>query len=85
MAMLLIPAIFLFAISMALLCLGIMGVVLMIVLRILTGILWVAVKILEHRNVESEILSTVEDDELPMRDVTPRLKAINGPRAARGN
>lgn len=55
MAMLLIPAIFLFGISLALFCLVIIGVVLMVVLRILAGVLWVVIKLIERRKTEPEI------------------------------
>ena len=69
--MMLILALFGFSISMGLLCLGIMGALLTLVLRISTAILWVAVKILEHR--EPEILIVVgEERPTIMRDVTPR-------------
>jgi hypothetical protein len=46
MALLLIPALFLFGVSIVLLCLGIVGAILTVALRILTAVLWVAVKIL---------------------------------------
>jgi hypothetical protein len=83
--LLLIPAVFLFGVSLALMGLGIMGAILTVVLRIIAGVLWVAIKIVEHRKAEPEILIIIEDDEPPMRDITPRPKAINAPRAARGN
>ena len=86
MVMLLIPAVFLFGIAIGLFFLAIIGVVLMLVLRILMGILWIAIKILEHRErrkAEPEILTIIEEEErpTPMKDVTPRqstrqLKAI---------
>ena len=62
--------------------LAIIGVILTLALRILTAILWVAVKILEHRSAEPEILIIIEEERpIPMRDATPRdstrqLKAI---------
>lgn len=81
MAVLLIPAAFLGIIAIALLCLAIAGAILTVVLRVLTGILWVTVKILEHRSAagalnaaprEPEILIIIEDGGRLMRDVTPR-------------
>ena len=68
MAFLLIPAVILFGVTITLLCLAIAGAALTLALRILTAILWVAIKILEHRKSEPEIIIV----ERPMRDVTPR-------------
>ena len=73
--MMLILALFLFDISIGLLCLGIMGAILTLALRILTAILWIAIKIIEHRNTEPEILIRIED-ERPMRDITPTVPKI---------
>jgi hypothetical protein len=81
MAVLLIPAVILFGISMVLLCLGIMGAILTVALQVFAGVLWVAIKIMERRSAsggpfgppsEPEILIVIEDDERPMRDVAPR-------------
>ena len=88
MAMLLIPAVFLFGVSMVLLCLAIAGMVLTLAFRVIAGVLWVAIKITEHRSAaEPEILIIIEDDErpIPMKDVTPRLKALNAPRPTQGD
>jgi hypothetical protein len=68
----LILALFLFGISLAIFFLAIMGAILTLVLRILTAILWVAIKIMEHRKAEPEILIIIEEEDRPMRDVTPR-------------
>lgn len=70
-----------FGITLGLLCLGIIGAILTIALRILTAILWVAIKILEHRKSEPEIFIIVE---CPMRDVTPR-NSTRASRAAQGD
>jgi hypothetical protein len=55
--MLLIPAAFLFVVSLALFCL--VGIVLMIVLKILAGVLWVIIKLIEHdsRNAANDFPS----------------------------
>jgi hypothetical protein len=86
--MVLILAVFLFGVSLCLLGLGIIGAILTVALRILAAILWVAVKILEHRSAVADdrehLITIIIDDERPMRDVTPRLKAINGPRPKQG-
>jgi hypothetical protein len=59
--------------------LAIIGAVLMIALRILAGVLWIAIKIVEHREAEPEIIIVIGEAELPMRDVTPRkLRAARG-------
>jgi hypothetical protein len=51
----------------------------MIALRILAGVLWIAIKIVEHREAEPEIIIVIGEAELPMRDVTPRkLRAARG-------
>ena len=58
-----------FAIAVGLFALGIIGAILTIVLRCLAGVLWVAVKILEHRAASAdgalEIEILIEDDEPP--------------------
>jgi hypothetical protein len=79
-AAMLMLALFLFVVALALLCVAIAGAVLSVVLRVLTAILWVIVKILERRS-EPDILIVVEQEECPrpMRDITPRRKAINAP------
>jgi hypothetical protein len=78
--LMLILALFGFGISMGLLCLGIMGAILTLVLRILTAILWIAVRILEHRKAEPEILIIVEEERpIPMRDITPTVPKIRAP------
>jgi hypothetical protein len=71
--MVLIIALFGFAIAIGLLCLAITGAILTVALGILTAILWVAVKILEHRKAAApEILIIVEaEHSMMMRDVTP--------------
>jgi hypothetical protein len=84
MALLLIPAAFLFVIALGLFVLAIVGVILMVVLRILTAILWIVIKILEHRKVEPEILIVVEEEHPMMRDVTPR-KTMQTARIAQGD
>jgi hypothetical protein len=76
--MMLIQALFGFGFAIALLCLAIAGAVLTVVLQVIAGVLWVAIKIC---NAEPEILIIIEDDERPMRDVTPRLKALNATQA----
>ena len=81
--MILILALFGFGISLGLFFLAIIGAVLTLALRTLTGILWIAVKLLEYRKAEPEITILIEDDEcLVMRDVTPRKATprINAPR-----
>ena len=73
MALLFMPALFFGAIAIALLGLAIICVALMIVLKVLSAILWVAIKITEHWSaIEPEIIIVIEDDPCPMRDVTPR-------------
>jgi hypothetical protein len=76
--MMLILALFLFGISIGLLCLGIMGAILMLVLHVLTAILWIVVRLLEHRTAASSVIEiSIEDDEYPvMRDVTPTVPKI---------
>jgi hypothetical protein len=63
--LMLILALFGFGISMGLLCLGIIGAILTVVLRILAGVLWVIIKLIEHRKTEPEILIIIEEDEPP--------------------
>jgi hypothetical protein len=70
--LMLILAVFGFGISLGslgLFFLAIMGAVLTLALRILTAILWVAIKIIEHRSAEPEILIVISEEERPMRDV----------------
>jgi hypothetical protein len=84
----LILALFLFGTAIALFGLAVIGTVLMVVLRFLTAFLWVAVKIVEHRQsqvlqnatpAEPEILIVVEEAERPMRDITPTVSKIRAP------
>jgi hypothetical protein len=78
MALLFIPALFFGVIAAGLFVLAIIGVVLMIALKVLSAILWVAIKIVERRSAEPdnadefEITITIEADEPSMRDITPR-------------
>ena len=81
--MMLILALVGFAIALGLFGMAMIGMALMVALRVVTAILWVAIKITERRTSEPEILIRIEDDERPvMRDVTPRPKAINSSRGA---
>jgi hypothetical protein len=71
--MLLIPVMFLFVVALALLCLAIAGVVLSVVLRVLTAVLWIIIKVLEHRSATPPVIEIIiGDQDRPMRDVTPR-------------
>ena len=66
-------ALFGFAIALGLFGLAIMGAILTVALGILTAILWIAIKIIEHRNAEPEILIVIER---PMRAITPTVPKI---------
>jgi hypothetical protein len=82
MALLLIPAMFLF-VALALLCLAtlaVAGAVLSVVLRILTAVLWIIVEVLEHRSAVSPAIEIItEDQDRPMRDITPTVSKIRAP------
>jgi len=72
-------------ISMGVLCLGhYRARSLTVVLRVMAAMLWVAIKILEHRSAsadrEPRLIIEIEDDR-PMRDITPLHKVIDGPGA----
>jgi uncharacterized membrane protein len=75
--LMLILALFGFVIAIALLCLAIAGAVLTVALQVIAGVLWVAIKIVEHRSAAAPTM--VIEDERTMRDVTRkamrRLKA----------
>jgi hypothetical protein len=80
--MVLIIALFGFVIGIGLLFLAMLGAILTVALRILTAILWVAVKVLERREArkaEPEILIVLEDEPRPMRDVTPTVRRLRAP------
>ena len=66
-------ALFGFAIALGLFCLAMIGAVLTLALRVLGAVLWIIVKVVEHRSATSPVIEIIiEDQDRPMRDVTSR-------------
>jgi positive regulator of sigma E activity len=69
-----------FLFAMLMLFLGLIGVIFTLFFKILAGILWVGIKLLERRVKETEeqpeIIINIVDDPPPMRDVTPLVRRI---------
>jgi hypothetical protein len=72
--MMLMLALFLFAIALGLFVLAIIGAVLTVALKVIAGVLWVAIKIVEHHTAEPELIIVIEEPAV-MRDVTPMCQS----------
>jgi hypothetical protein len=71
--------------SLGLLCLGVAGLALTILLRISSGVLWLALKLIEaiQKPKDDDIIVRINiiDDEAAMKDVTPpkKITLLEGP------
>jgi hypothetical protein len=67
--------------SLGLLCLGMAGLALTILLRIISGVLWLALKLIEAiqkpKDADIVVRINIIDDEASMKDVTPTKSAYD--------
>ena len=74
--MILMLALFLFAVAVVLFVLAIVGTALTIVLRVLTGVLSLGIKLVERHTAEPKLILVIEEPAV-MRDVTPTVPKLD--------